>query len=138
MIDIVIIPCSGRKKNTIQLAKDLYIGPYYKLAKQAALALRPMQWFILSAKYGIVNPNQQIGPYDLLMGSPGSVTEEKMMEQAQEFRIANKENVVLICPSRYTQPLLSIWPNAQTPLKGVGGIGFQFAKMKEIAKTGIL
>jgi cytoplasmic iron level regulating protein YaaA (DUF328/UPF0246 family) len=63
MKSIYIVACSKEKKQHEAPAKDLYISRRFKLARESAEAYAD-QWFILSTKYGIVEPNRVIAPYD--------------------------------------------------------------------------
>ena len=44
-------------------------------------------WVILSAKYGFLNPSEAIEDYDITFGQQGSISDEKLAEQAERKEI---------------------------------------------------
>jgi hypothetical protein len=99
---IVIIACGNRKQNYAVEAKNLYTGSLFKLARQAAESSQ-YPWFIFSAKYGLVQPNQIIEPYDVTYGQGQGVGWETIKQQANALQINNP--VVSFCPIAYTNIL---------------------------------
>src|SRR5690349_4767772 len=81
LLDLVVVPCGGKKLNHSAPAGELYIGSYHRACRRAAEALRPARILILSALHGLVELDQVLAPYDLRMGQPGSVTESMLTEQ---------------------------------------------------------
>lgn len=92
-----VIPCGGRKLDRPAPARELYVGSMFRhtwanvtrcaeldVEAGAAPAARVL---ILSAKYGLVDPEQVLEPYDLTMGKPGSVTAETLAAQATALGI---------------------------------------------------
>ena len=127
---IVIIPCGGKKREMPCAAGNLYIGPYFKGCMAYALSkVGPERVFILSAKYGLISPNDRIEPYDLRMGNEGCVTADKVREQAIQRGLLGEE-VTALGGDEYIQVVKQVWPNAATPLTGVGGIGYQLQWLK--------
>lgn len=62
--DIVyFVSCVGQKRNIPTLAKDLYISDWFIKARHYA-EKKGCPWFILSAEYGLVNPECIIKPYE--------------------------------------------------------------------------
>ena len=61
---IALVSCVAAKLSTKALAKDLYISPLFR-AKRAYAELTCDAWYILSAKHGLLRPNEEIEPYDL-------------------------------------------------------------------------
>ncbi len=64
---IILISCVSQKLDKSAKAKDLYISPLFKKKFSYAKSLNPDQIFILSAKYGLVKPDDKIAPYDVLL-----------------------------------------------------------------------
>ncbi len=60
---VVLVSCVAKKLDHPELAGALYISPWFRAARQYALATSD-EWWILSAKYGLVHPRRQIEPYD--------------------------------------------------------------------------
>lgn len=63
MLRIGIISCASEKKQVATKARDLYISNLFQKSRQYVEENCDI-WFILSAKYGLVDPNEIIEPYD--------------------------------------------------------------------------
>jgi hypothetical protein len=60
---IYLISCVSRKRTGTMRAEDLYnISAWFDLLKQ--IVIRDNPWYILSAKYGLVHPDDLISSYD--------------------------------------------------------------------------
>ncbi len=60
---VVLIGCVSQKLPKPALAKDLYTSPLF--AKRRAYAEASGDpWYVLSAEYGVIHPEQPIAPYD--------------------------------------------------------------------------
>lgn len=68
MKTIVLVSCVSKKRSISLPAKDLYISDWFQ---KAALYARMIgdTWFILSAKYGLLHPDQIIEPYNVTLKS---------------------------------------------------------------------
>jgi cytoplasmic iron level regulating protein YaaA (DUF328/UPF0246 family) len=64
--NIVLISCVSKKKSYASLAVDLYTSDWFTKAADYA-AKHADRWYILSAKYGLVFPDQVNEPYDLTL-----------------------------------------------------------------------
>ncbi|WP_220186835.1 DUF6884 domain-containing protein [Pseudonocardia pini] len=63
MADLILVTCVKAKRSTPAAAKDLYTSPLF--TKQRAYAERQQApWFILSAEYGLVGPDEWLAPYE--------------------------------------------------------------------------
>lgn len=62
----ILISCSSTKLDHAAPAKDLYTSPLFRKARELAeRSGRP--WMILSAKHGLLDPEQIVEPYDLAL-----------------------------------------------------------------------
>lgn len=68
MAVIALVSCGKRKRSTAAAAKDLYTSPLFRLSRQWAEVCAD-RWFVVSAKYGLVDPDQLLDPYDLSLDS---------------------------------------------------------------------
>jgi len=124
----VIIGCSSRKKSFPCRALNMYQGALFKKAKRYA-EIRGKEILILSAKYGLLKPDQKIEPYNLSLNS-FSVAEkkawaEKVTRQMSEIEI--KTPIIVFAGRNYYQFLP--WKSKKNvffPLKNLG-IGKQLA-----------
>ena len=60
---IALVACVSKKNKSPMPARDLYISDWFLKASAYADRISD-QWFILSAKYGLLDPDDAIDPYD--------------------------------------------------------------------------
>ena len=60
---IALVACVSKKNSTPMPAQDLYISDWFRKASAYAMRVAD-EWYILSAKYGVVAPDTVIEPYD--------------------------------------------------------------------------
>ncbi|MEV0829726.1 DUF6884 domain-containing protein, partial [Nonomuraea rubra] len=132
---VVIVPCGGRKLDTDVAvpAGELYTGSYHRAARRAAEALagRRGRVLILSALHGLVALDEPLLPYELRAGQPGTVTGERLREQAAALGITDAA-VTVLGGRAYTDLARQVWPAAAAPLQGCRGIGEQLARLAAI------
>lgn len=63
MPDIVLIGCTKRKLDRPAPARELYVGRLFKASVVYAEA-RGLPWAVLSAEFGVVQPDDVLPPYD--------------------------------------------------------------------------
>jgi hypothetical protein len=133
----VVIPCGDRKAPHPAAARDLYTGSMFRHTLAAAEVEAawcaangiPGRVLILSARHGLLTLEKVIGPYDLRMGQPGTVTPEAVTAQAKALGIRQGCEVFGMLPRRY----LAVLGKALRPLRvpvhdvyeGARGIGDQ-------------
>ena len=71
-------------------AKNLYVSPWFKKAV-AYSQIQPTPWYILSAKYGLVHPDDEIEPYEKTFNKMG-VYDRRL------WGIEVLQNLALECP----------------------------------------
>ncbi|GAA0402272.1 hypothetical protein GCM10009530_62750 [Microbispora corallina] len=133
--ELVVIPCGSRKLDHAARAADMYIGSYHRACRKAAEALRPDRLIILSARYGLLDPDDVIEPYDTPHGTADAVTAGLLLDQAHQRGLARLDPVVLLGGARHVTLARAIWPHARTPLSGTRGMGEQFARLAAIARS---
>ena len=65
---IYLLSCVGQKQAAPIHARDLYTSTWFCKARTYADETG-QPWFILSAQYGLVHPDEMIAPYDLTLNS---------------------------------------------------------------------
>lgn len=136
---VVVIPCGGKKRPGRWKAFRLYSGPYFQKALAAALRLTTSNHiFILSGKHGLLRLNQEVDSYEQRIDAPGAITASAVAEQAASLGIDREPSVVVLAGAVYAGIAKTVWPNAQTPLLGLSGMGYQMQFLKEIARSGRL
>lgn len=64
---IALVSCVSKKKLGIHKAKDLYISDWFKKARVYVENNNYDKWCILSAKYYLVDPEQELPYYELYL-----------------------------------------------------------------------
>jgi hypothetical protein len=83
---IALVACVSKKNKRPMVARDLYISDWFKKASAYA-EKNSDKWFILSAKYGLVDLNSIIAPYDeTLNNMPVSKRRTWSLKVMQELR----------------------------------------------------
>lgn len=130
-----LVACVSRKESRLMAARDLYCSDWFRKARAYAEA-SGNEWFILSAKHGLVAPKQLIEPYNLTLKR---MTREqhrawaaKVLGELKE-KCHSGDKVIVLAPQLYRQdlvPALREWGcDVEEPLRGLG-IGKQLQWMK--------
>ncbi|MGA5819893.1 DUF6884 domain-containing protein [Kitasatospora sp. NPDC094028] len=123
---VVIVGCSAGKQTSDHpvAVRDLYTGSLHWACRRAAQALTRTggRVLVLSGLHGLLELDTRIAPYEHRLGEPGSVTADRLREQAAALGIERAE-VTVLAPAAYADLVAQVWPKAGRPLAGVGGIG---------------
>jgi cytoplasmic iron level regulating protein YaaA (DUF328/UPF0246 family) len=130
---IVIISCGAKKLTYQAKAKDIYIGPYFKMALGFALATTKLdRIFILSAKYGLIRATDVIEPYEMRITSIEAVKLSTVRRQAIELGIASEPNVLVVAGKDYNFIVKSVFPDSKNVVAGAKGMGYQMQLLKQL------
>lgn len=84
-----LIGCSATKLDRAAPAADLYTGPVFSLERAWITARTDVDvWAILSAKHGLVMPDQVVEPYDLALGDLSAAERRAWAERTREQLVA--------------------------------------------------
>lgn len=101
--DLCLVSCARKKLPHPAPAKDLYASiPFRKM--RTLVEAQDWPWFILSAKYGIVDPEQMIEPYEKTLNKMGVADQRDWAERclgALEPLLADVQSVVFLAGARY-------------------------------------
>lgn len=119
MRTLIIISCGDRKiwKKNLKAgptkAKDAYIGPLFKVSRKYAETFPDRyRWIIISAKYGFIDPDFIIPrKYDIKMGSPKSVTIQKLQRQISKRCLRRYNKIILLAWSEYMGKIREAFEN---------------------------
>jgi len=92
---LIISSCTKKKKEGKDKASKMYLGKQHLLVKKGIEILRKdnyVDWYIISAKYGLINENYVIEPYDLSFKSMGKKDIRKL---SKDLGIENKLSSVI-------------------------------------------
>ena len=127
MKTIALISCSKKKNRAHHpiCAKDLYCGAYYKKAYACVQRLHIDEIYILSAKYGLVHPDQQIEYYDQSLNKASSAYRKewstKVKKQLQDVGVnLAKDQLIILVGKKYYQYIIDRIDNPQIIIVGKG------------------
>ncbi len=109
MSTIYLVSCVGRKRTGRNAAKDLYLSSWFVKAR-AYVERQHQPWFILSALYGLVNPETQIDAYDKTLNDMSVAARRQWAETVwAELRklLKPKDTVVFLAGNNYRQFLMA-------------------------------
>lgn len=134
MDTIVLISCVSKKLSHKAKARDLYISPLFRMNLKYAQRFSPQKVFILSAKYGLVQLDEEIEPYDVTLNQMSARERRnwaaKVVSQLQEHSNLENNHFVILAGQKYRQYLLPHLKSYEVPLAGLP-IGKQLQFLKE-------
>jgi len=135
MAKIVLISCVSKKLPYKAKAKELYISTLFKYNLKYARSLSPDKIFILSAKYGLVDLEKKIEPYDKTLSNMPSKEIRKWADcvigQIKKEADMKEDEFVFLVGEKYRKYLLPQILNYQIPLEGLKiGEQLQYLKMR--------
>ena len=117
-------------------AKDAYIGNLFKLAKELVTKLNA-SWWIISAKYGILAPNEEIENYNIHI-KQSKLTPEIIKKQLIEKGIVNYKRIIILASTKYCELIekaaKELGISVKTPLKGLP-LGKMLSKLKKMLSS---
>lgn len=131
---IVLISCVSMKKDYPCIAREMYISPLFRGAYAYAKKLNADKIFILSAKYGLLDEEQWIEPYNETLNTKSDceirIWADKVYTELQRKTNVNADEFVFLAGEKYRKYLVTKLANVQVPLVGLG-IGKQLSFYKE-------
>lgn len=133
---IALVACVSKKRTSPQAAKDLYCSDWFIKASNYALH-HSDRWFILSARYGLVQPSAVIEPYN---GTLKIMPQLKRKHWAERVMIDLKkilepgDEVIFLAGISYREhliePIQQLGCVVQVPMEGLG-IGQQLSWLNQ-------
>lgn len=102
---IALVSCVAQKLNRPAPARDLYTSTLFVGLRRYAEA-HADAWFILSAKYGLVDPNEVIESYELTlnnMGTQARLAWAARVREALAPKLPSGCAVILLAGQRYRE-----------------------------------
>ena len=123
MKKIVLISCVSQKRTYRSKAKDLYISTLFKKNLAYARRLNPDAIYILSAKYGLLDLETEIDPYNLTLNTM-SASEirswaDKVLQQLSQVANLNDDHFIFLAGMKYRKYLLPHLRSYEIPLEGL-------------------
>jgi cytoplasmic iron level regulating protein YaaA (DUF328/UPF0246 family) len=121
MKPVILIGCGKTKLPSRALGRMLYTGNLFRAAKAYAQT-HGSAWYILSAKYGLVHPDDVLDPYDLVLTDLDRADRElwgkfvqKQLKKAGVWGLP----IVFLAGSEYARAVSGA-PDVTMPLEGLG------------------
>lgn len=135
---IAIVGCGKAKRNGWHKARNLYTSSYFEKKRRFA-EVGCDDWLILSAKYGLIDPDSPIPTYDVTMSDVdhddfASRVADQVDDYADAFSQADR--VVMLAGSDYIDAVDDVFDSLPCdvafPFDGTGGIGDQMSVLDEL------
>lgn len=135
---IVLISCASKKapikENEKIKAEKLYISQLFKSNLKYAKSLNPDKIFILSAKYGLVDLEQEIETYEKTLNIMPDDEVKKwaggVLEDLKQKANIDEDEFIFLAGEKYRKHLILRIKNYLVPMKGLG-IGKQLRFLKD-------
>lgn len=140
-LTVVLVSCVSRKADRPLPACDLYRSTWFKYARRYAERYGD-RWFLLSAKYGLVRPDEVIYPYNQTIDDMNKQDRRQWAIEVERDicrRVgSNRARIIFLAGKRYrvhlAQWLALAGHDVLSPLKCLG-IGQQIAWLKAQTET---
>jgi hypothetical protein len=138
---VCLVSCVGAKRATLAPAKDLYQSDWFIKARAYVEAVGS-RWYILSAKYGLVHPDEVIAPYEQTLNTMG-VSERRgwacVVREQMDKQMPDATRIVVLAGQRYREFLMDYLRGrtgtVEVPMAGLG-IGKQLSWLRSHTSHG--
>lgn len=136
MKTFVLIPCAATKQPGRHQAKDLYVSDLFKKARAYA-EQKADQYFILSAKHGLLEPDDELNAYEKTLNKMSRAARSAWSSEVfADLRliIGAGDHVIILAGEKYREQLpdrlKKLGATVEIPLQGLG-IGKQLQWLKK-------
>ena len=134
---VALISCVKSKGTSAAPAGELYTSPLFRALRDYAITNADV-WYILSAEYGLLHPDQIVEPYERTLNNmpkrDRAVWAERVQKQLLEALPAGAD-VILLAGSRYREDLYPFLcahgHSVVVPLEGLP-LGKQLQRLKQL------
>lgn len=122
---IALVACVGKKKSWALPGRDLYVSHWFQKASVYARQVAD-EWYILSAKYGLVAPETVIEPYDeTLTWMPAASRRawaRRVLDQLEDV-LEDGDEIVILAGKSYrenlVEPIREMGCSVHVPMEGL-------------------
>ena len=133
MNTIVLISCASEKLSHPAKAEDLYVSDLFRKSLAYARQMQATAVFILSAKHGLVQPDDEIDPYDVTLNKMSRADQTTWSDivfgQLQSRTDVENDHFVFFAGDRYRRDLVPRLRSVEVPMEGLR-IGEQLRWLK--------
>lgn len=124
MKSIVMLMCGKNKLPHKAKAKDLYTSPRFQKSIEYAKTITAYSCiYILSAKYGLVELEQELAPYDKSLYEMSAQEKKEWAVEVVKSLLSisdpNTDKYFFLTDDTYNEYLLPLLSNYELPLKGI-------------------
>lgn len=123
MKKIVLISCVSKKKPCKAKAAELYVSPLFLGYLRYAKSQKPDDIFILSAKYGLLELDSEIEPYNLTLKDMSSAQvrawADDVLEQLRKRADLRSDQFILLAGDRYRKYIVPHLVSYEVPFQGM-------------------
>lgn len=132
MKKIVLISCVSKKVSRKAKAKDLYISPLFVGNLRYARSFKPDNIFVLSAKYGLLELETEVDPYNTTLKDMSSAQvkawADRVAEQLSAKSDLKRDHFIFLAGEKYRKYLAPRLASYEVPLQGMR-IGEQLQRL---------
>ncbi len=137
---VVLIACASKKKDKADKAKYLYQSSLFQGSWRYAESLKPQKIFILSARHGLLRPDEVISPYDESLSNKKAaalkIWADKVLKKLRYEVNLDEDEIIFLSGINYRKHLIPYIKNYNIPLEGLG-IGKQLQFLKRANENNI-
>jgi hypothetical protein len=134
---VCLVSCVSSKRDTTSIARELYTSPLFVGASKFARN-RFDRWFILSARHGLLSPEDLVEPYNQTLKSMPQgkrLSWAKLVLKQLRSHLSGEESLCFLAGNSYREylldPLIDIGCKVSVPLEGLS-IGRQLQWYKKL------
>jgi hypothetical protein len=120
---VVLVSCASKKLALRARAEDLYVSDLFQKSLAYARSLRPAAIFILSAKHGLVQPDEELDPYNETLNAmrPSEILawSERVFHQLRKRTDVEHDHFVFLAGDKYRRYLLPRLRSVDVPMEGL-------------------
>ena len=120
---VFLVSCVSKKKTASARAAEMYVSSLF-LKERNRIEKTGCPWFILSAKYGLLDPDKIIEPYNVSLNTMSAKERRAWAEkvrQQMESQLPNADKIVIFAGATYRRYLLPYlerrFPNVEIPMQ---------------------
>ena len=137
MKKIVLISCASQKLTYKAKVKDLYISSLFKKSLEYAKLLKPDRIFVLSAKYGLLDLEKEIEPYNVTLNDMSRKKRknwtEMVVNQLTRITSLDKDKFIILAGKNYREFIVPHIMNYEIPMEHIGLFSQQSWLSREIS-----
>lgn len=123
MKKIVLISCVSQKLPYRSKAKDLYISSLFKKSLAYARKLKPDAIYVLSAKYGLLDLEAVVDPYNFTLNTVTAAENRGwaryVAQQLSKVADLKRDHFIFLAGNNYRKNLLPLISSYEIPMEGL-------------------